>query len=73
MGWIPLTTELPPLETDVLCKRSNGLPPIVCGFFFGEYKDWHDLTVYGITDWMPLPEDSYSSPSDGVCAERVQQ
>lgn len=36
--FISIADNLPPPETDVLCLRADGLPPIVAGLFHGEMK-----------------------------------
>lgn len=58
MEWTACRDQMPPEETDVLCWRSNGMPPIVAGIFHGDFADDDSgMPIRGtVTHWMPLPE-----------------
>jgi len=58
MEWIDFKTQPPPDATDVLCYRSDGLPPIVAGNFYGlMHTEETGCEVRGtVTHWMPLPK-----------------
>jgi hypothetical protein len=59
--WTPVgPTTMPPPGKDVLCKRSNGRPPIVAGWFKNAFYtfDNDSRPVDHITHWMLLPQGS---------------